>query len=258
MNPAVKISRKLSAIGCFALFLSVMVLPSPSFGSEKGQIYGSLIFTFSKISGKSFDGHSGSEVSGVYASVPKLDPSPGYGAVIGIRGDFFGVELGYVYSTSKGSLFDPTPAILGSRAATALTHTLNVDFKFHFWTERTIGAYAYGGLSVVLLNAKKNFFGQEDLGLKPGSSTEHNYVWKEYGDAGFFGIGIDLGAGLEVALSQRIVLTGGVILRPTFFSSLDLQPYDASYNTSAYDFSLSGIKGINLGLTVGLQYYIAK
>ncbi|MDP2915517.1 MAG: hypothetical protein Q8O91_08705 [Candidatus Aminicenantes bacterium] len=114
-----RLSRKLSAIGCFGLLLLVWVLPSPSRGSEKGQLYGSPIFTFSKIGGSSFDGHSGAEMSGVYASIPKLDQAPGYGAVIGIRGDFFGVELGYVYSSSKGSLFDPTPEFLGSRPATS-------------------------------------------------------------------------------------------------------------------------------------------
>jgi len=258
MNPAGRISRKLSAIGCFGLLLLVWVLPSPSPGSEKGQLYGSLVFTFSKISGSSFAGHSGAETSGVYASIPKLDQAPGYGAVIGIRGDLFGAELGYVYSSSKGSLFDPTPEFLGSRTATAASHTVNIDFKFHFWTQRTVGAYAYGGLSVVLLNVKKNFFGQEATGLKPGSSTEYNYVWKAFGDAGFFGIGIDLGAGLEVALGPRFVLTGGVLFRPTFFSSIDLKPYDPAYETSVYDFSVSGVKGITFGLTVGLQYYFSK
>ena len=258
MSPAVRDSRKLAAIGSLGLVLLAVALPSPSRGSEKGRIYGGLMLTFSKIGGSGFDGHSGTETSGVYASIPKLDRAPGYGAVLGVRGEIFGVELGYIYSSMKGSVFDPTPEIRGSRPATSASHAFNADFKFHFWPQRVVGAYAFGGLSIVLLNVKKDFFGQEATGLKPGSSTEYNYEWKAFGDVDFFGMGVNLGAGLEVALGSRIVLTGGVIFRPTFFSSINLKPYDPEFETTAYDFSVSGMNGINFGLSFGFHYYFSK
>jgi hypothetical protein len=258
MNPAVRTSRKLAAIGAWGLLLLTAALPSPSRGAEKAQIYGGLLFTFSKIGGSSFDGHSINEVSGVIAPIPRLDRAPGFGAAVGVRGEIFGVELGYVFSSIKGNVFDPTPEVAGSRPATSATHSFNVDFKFHFWPQQTLGAYAFGGLSIVLLNVKKDFFGQEATGLKPGSSTEYNYVWKAFGDVDFFGMGIDLGAGLEVALGSRLVLTGGVLFRPTFFSSVNLKPYDTAFETTVSDFSVSGMTGINFGLTLGLQYYFSK
>jgi len=258
MIRVMKVSRKFAALAVTGLVLLVSALPSPSLGAEKGRAYGGLLFSFSRISGKSFDGHSGTEVSGVFAAVPKLDAGPSYGALIGIRGEFFGAEISYIYSRSKGSLFDPTPEYLASRAATAANHAVNIDFKFHFWPDKTIGAYALAGLSIDIMNVRKGFFGQEATGLKPGSPNEYNYVWKEYGDVSFFGLGADLGAGLEINLSSRFILNAGILVRPTFFSSLDLKPYDPDYDVSTHDFNVSGMTGLYLALTAGIQYVFSK
>jgi hypothetical protein len=257
MNAIAKNSPKIRAFGSLGLLLALLAVPIVSPAAEKGQVYAGLLFSFARTSGSSFDGHSGSEVTGVFAAIPKLDPASGYGLLVGVRGDIFGVELAYTQAPAKGSLFDPTPAVLGSRSASSTMHTVNIDFKFHFWPRQTVGAYAIAGLNIAFLNVKEAFFGQEKTGLKPGSSTEYNYIWKIFGDVGFFGVGLNLGAGLEVALGPRFVLNGGVFFRPTFFSSLDLKPYDASYEVDVSDFTVSGMTGLTLGVTAGLQFYFS-
>lgn len=257
MSGIAKDSLKRRALGSLVLLLTLLALPVLSPAAERSQVYAGLIFSFARTGGSSFDGHSGSEISGIFAAIPKLDPAAGYGVLVGARGDLFGVELAYVRTAAKGSLFDPTPAVLGSRSANSVMHTINVDFKVHFWPNRAFGAYAIGGLSIAFLNVKSAFFGHEKAGLKPGSSTEYNYIWKAYGDVGYFGVGLSLGTGLEVALTPRFVLNGGVFFRPTFFSSLDLKPYDEAFEVTASDFRVSGMTGLTLGVTGGLQFYFS-
>lgn len=257
MNGIAKNSPKLRALGSLGLLLALLAMPILSPAAEKGQIYAGLLFSFARTGGSSFDGHSGSEITGIFAAIPKLDPAAGYGILVGVRGDLFGVELAYSLTPAKGSLFDPTPAVLGSRSTDSVHHTVNLDFKAHIWPRRTIGAYAIGGLNISMLNVKNAFFGQEATGLKPGSSTEYNYIWKAFGDVGYFGIGLNLEAGVEVAVGSRFVLNGGVFFRPVFFSSIDLKPYDKQYEFTAADFRISDMTGLILGVTAGLQFYFS-
>jgi len=255
---AMKRSSQIAACASLGLLVVLLAFPAPASAAEKGRAYAGLVFSFGRTSGSSFDGRSGTEISGVFAAIPKPEAATGYGALIGIRGNFFGAEISYVHSPTHGSVFDPTPQYLGSRSVKAAHDAVNIDFKFHFWTERVIGAYACAGLSINFLNVKNSFFGQEATGLKPGSWTEYNYVWKEYGGVTYFGVGLNLGAGLEVNVSSRLSFNAGILFRPIFYSSLDLKPYDQDFDTSAYDFTVSDMTALHLALTVGLQFALTK
>ena len=224
-----------------------------------------LSFSYSGLRGADFDGTStniaGNLTTGYYdlaSSVPKVNPGLGGIATVGIGGDSLSIEGGVHYSANTGTILDliagnGTSVSTKSNCVTAL-----ISVRYRFGPTWTVRPYILGGLDVSFLNVKRAMSESVSAGLQPGSDTEYIYEWKLAGDIGYVGLGLHIGAGFDFILGKNLALTGGVLVRSSFFSEQVLKPYDTSFVTDAYDTGIASLKGYSLAAAVGLQFWFGN
>jgi hypothetical protein len=231
--------------------------------SERGRIYVGLSFSYSSLLGADFDGTStnimGNLTTGYYdlaASVPKVKPGSGGIATLGIGGESLSIEIGVHYSASPGTILDVTAGNGSSISTKTNSETALLSLRYRFGpTTWTIRPYILGGLNVSFLNVQKAMYEAVPDGLQPGSDTDYIYEWKLVGDIGYVGLGVHIGAGFDLVLGKNLAITGGVLVRSTFYSEQALNPYDTRFVTDAYDTKIASLKGYSLAAAVGLQFW---
>ena len=231
-------------------FLSALVLslrPGPLrgqafFEGEKSRIYLGLTYSYNYTLGKSFDGESVFSSEGQYMPIPKLKAAPGVSAILGLRGENIGVELGYSYARHDGTLKDPTLPPGDTRMEKVGNHDFNIDLKGHIRPGSRLEGYYQIGLAIVFVSVGKSIFGVEKS------------EWKTIGDVVYQAAGIDLGVGLDFWLSHRIGLTAGLFYRPLFFSTAKETLYEYAAEMGTLDIDVSGMKGHSLGLNIGILF----
>ncbi len=230
-------------------FLSALALslgPGPLHGQaffegQKSRIYLGLTYSYNNTSGKSFDGEYEVPLGeGLYMPIPKLKAAPGFSAILGLRGEDFGMEISYSYARHVGTLKDPTLPQGGTRMEKVGNHDLNIDLKGHIRPGSRLEGYYQIGLAIAFVSVGKSIFGVE------------NAEWKTIGDVVYQAAGIDLGVGLDFWLSRRIGLTAGLFYRPLFFSTAKETLYEYAAEMGTLDIEVSGMKGHGLGLNVGI------
>lgn len=230
--------------------------------SERGRVYVGLSFSYSGLLGADFDGRSTNIMdnltTGNYdlaASVPKLNPGPGGIATLGMGGDSLSIEIGVHYSANTGTILDLIAGNGTGVSTKSNCETGLISLRYRFGPTWTVRPYILGGLNISFLNVKQAMYELVSAGLKPGSNTEYIYEWKLAGDIGYVGLGLHIGAGFDLLLGKNLALTGGVLVRSSFYSQQVLKPYDTSFMTDAYDTNISSLKGYNLAAVVGLQFW---
>jgi len=219
---------------------SPMLFGQRMFEGIKGRIYTGLSFSYINVLGKSFDGNRYFGSPAEFIPVPELGAASGLGGVLGFRGESIGIEVSYYYYRHSGTLIDPTPQYEGPRPEKIGHHVGNIDFKGHFWPASRLEGYYQVGVAVIFLSVNKSIFGVEDN------------VWTAEGDVTYQGAAINLGLGLDYWLTPQIGLTVGVYCRPMFFTTLKQNLPGEYADIGTYDYDVSGMKGLGLGLTAGI------
>lgn len=230
--------------------------------SQRGRVYAGLSFSYSGLLGADFDGRStnitNNLTTGNYdlaASVPKVNPGPGGIATLGIGGDSLGIEISVHYSSNTGTILDLTAGNGTNVSTKSNCETGLISLRYRFGPTWTVRPYILGGLNISFLNVKQAMYELVSAGLKPGSNTEYIYEWKLAGDIGYVGLGLHIGAGFDLLVGKNLALTGGVLVRSSFYSQQVLKPYDTSFVTDAYDMNISSMKGYSLAAVVGLEFW---
>jgi hypothetical protein len=249
--------------GGVLLVASLAVISSRLFAqsSQRGRIYAGLSFSYSGLLGADFDGRSTNIMdnltTGNYdlaASVPKVNPGPGGIATLGVGGDLLSIEIGVHYSANTGTILDLIAGNGTSVSTKSNCETALISLRYRFGPTWTVRPVILGGFNVSFLNVKQAMYEFVSAGLKPGSKTEYIYEWKLVGDIGYVGLGLHIGAGFDLVLGKNLALTGGVLIRSSFYSQQVLKPYDTSFMTEAYATNISSLKGYSLAAVVGLQF----
>jgi hypothetical protein len=184
--------------------------------------------------------------------VPTIDRQFGFAGVAGYREGAWAGEVSYWYTNHNAYIYSGVDANnnpVTSLATTAVYTTINLDLKRYFFTTVPTQPFIFAGVNFAFLNSHNTSQILDSTGatvLGTGNQTES-------------GIGLNLGAGLEIYLGDGFSLVGGAVQRFTSwggmagFSKQDSHP-DYTSNSSNPPGALEG-NGINffVGATVGVE-----
>ncbi|HET9869015.1 MAG TPA: hypothetical protein VFR02_00765 [bacterium] len=174
--------------------------------------------------------------------IPAFDPGYGFSVVLGHRDGAYAGELGFTQTYHTASFTGGTN-VTGQN--TALYHVLSFDFKRYFLEKLPVQPFVALGLNYTWIDV-------EDASalVQAGNSTP-----LAEGSLSIDGLGLDLGAGLEVYMGDGFSLVGGAYERFTGFSGVtgieraSLTP--ATTNSSSFSLNSTGINFV-AGCTVAL------
>jgi len=207
------------------VLLLVLMLPAviaaESGGSTK---YVMVYFSRHTISGDFTGDATLSSVNGEFA-VPSLKDGNGYGIAVGGHTRLVGMELGYWRSTHTASWMDQT--------ADATHQLVGIEGRFFPLQFGNIRPFLSSGVFMEWLTADNAYCST----MSGGTCRER-----------FNGFGLSFGGGAEVALSERLFVSGQAQYRDSQYDSikaLDISDGTLSYTLDGAGWSLRTGLGIN-------------
>jgi opacity protein-like surface antigen len=153
---------------------------------------------YMSVSGSDFDGQTFLATYDEAMFIPELDPSVGFGGLIGLREGPLGMELSFITSS-------PTGTILGDTGDAKLT-LFNLYFKY--WLDDTSSFQPY-----FLFGVDLNLLSATDAAVL----TDYPYT---LGDTDLTGVNLDLGAGISYYITPQIAINAGANIHFMIFSSV--------------------------------------
>jgi hypothetical protein len=183
--------------------------------------------------------------------IPTINRNFGFAGVAGYREGAWAAEVSYWYSNHEADVYSGVDANnnpITLLDTTATYTTINIDLKRYFFTTVPTQPFILAGVNFAFLSSHNT----SQL-LDPTGTTSY---WT--GNQSESGIGLNLGAGLEIYLGDGFSLVGGAVQRFTTWGGMtgtlkqDEDPLQTGVSTSPG--SLEG-NGLNffVGATVGLQ-----
>lgn len=152
--------------------------------------------------------------------VPDVDNGPGFGVVLGWRGEKVAMELGY-----QRSIHDTFSSFVDIGESEAAYNVVDLNFKIDVFARNKLRPYILLGLGIPWLTIEDSATAGEGLE-----------------DATFFGYCLNAGAGVAYYFRPQLAVTGGLIYRWNRFTSAEGTSLEDSLSEGA------------LGLTVGIAY----
>lgn len=185
----------------------------------KNGFYLGAMFAYNNMSGDFDDSTYFVSYSDAY-DVPDVDSGSGFAVVGGCRADRFAFELGY-----QRTSHDTSSSFSDMAESDASYSVIDLNFKIDVLAKSKLRPYVLFG------------FGIPWLTIEDGSTDGESYE-----DETFVGFCLNAGAGVAYYFRPQWAVTGGLIYRWNWFSSVEGESLDDSLSESA------------LGFTVGVAY----
>jgi hypothetical protein len=144
--------------------------------------------------------------------VPSLDNGYGFGVLLGQREGAYAGEFSYIQSYHTGTFTGPPALSPGTGENTAIYHVISLDFKRYFFTKLQAQPFVSLGVNYTWIDID-NASALVDFTTTPGTTVREGSLSLE-------GIGLNLGAGLEIYMGEGFSLVGGAYERFTGYSGI--------------------------------------
>ena len=156
-------------------------------------------------------------VPGDLFDLPEVDAGTGFGVVLGMKRDRVALELGYQRSSHDTSSF----FVVAPGESEASYNVIDLNFKVDVLARDKLRPYILFGFGIPWLTIDGSAFD----GTK-------------YYDETFHGFAFNLGAGVAYYLRPQWALTGGLMYRYSWFSSVEGNDIDDSLTANVLAFTL--------------------
>jgi len=185
----------------------------------KNGFYLGAMFVYNNMTGDFDDSTYYVTYSDLY-DVPDVDSGSGFGAVMGWRRDRGSIEIGY-----QRTSHDTSSSFTDMAESDASYNVIDMNLKVDVFAKSRVRPYILLGVGIPWLT------------IEDGSTDGDSYD-----DETFVGICLDAGAGVSYYFRPQWAVTGGLIYRWNWFTSVDSTSLDDNLSEST------------LGFTVGVAY----
>jgi len=182
--------------------------------------------------------------------IPTISRQFGWAAFVGQREGPWAAEFSYWRTNHTATWIDTSPSTPVTYTNPSTLQSINIDFKRYFLTQLPSQPFVSFGISFPWLWV-------HDFSTSYTDSTRSTLV--QNGDETISGVGLNLGAGLEIYIDNNFSIVGGVVERWVSFDQIngvEKTPLNNMYfdNNPSDVGSLEG-NGFNFyaGMTLGIQ-----
>jgi hypothetical protein len=150
--------------------------------------------------------------------IPTINRNFGFGGMVGHREGPWAAEVSYWYSNHTATIYSAINPGVPAFVTTATYTTINLDLKRYFLTTIPTQPFIDLGMNFAFLSSHNTSELWDPNIADPNTGLPPVYIGSD--DQTDSGLGLNLGAGLEIYIGNGFSLVGGVVQRFTTFSGI--------------------------------------